>query len=119
MTKKPKRVMTKASKAGCRSAGGLRRKFGEDFLAHLNRSWELHGEETVELVRTEQPLKFFKAMVKLMVVYHQTLAKAKDFDRQRNRREVLQRLDARLADARIFPEQLKAGHRPGQSTRPW
>jgi hypothetical protein len=24
MTKKPKRVMTKASKAGCRSAGGLR-----------------------------------------------------------------------------------------------
>ena len=25
MTKKPKRVMTKASKAGCRSAGGLRR----------------------------------------------------------------------------------------------
>jgi hypothetical protein len=45
MTKKPKRVMTKASKAGCRLAGGLRRKLGEDFLAHLNRSWELHGRE--------------------------------------------------------------------------
>ena len=38
MTKKPKRVMTKASKAGCRSAGGLRTKLGEGFLAHLNRS---------------------------------------------------------------------------------
>ena len=37
--------MTKASKAGCRSAGGLRRKLGEDFLAHLDRSWELHGRE--------------------------------------------------------------------------
>ena len=50
MTKKPKRVMTKASKAGCRSAGGLRRKLGEDFLAHLNRSWALHGREILARV---------------------------------------------------------------------
>jgi hypothetical protein len=56
MTKKPKRVMTKASKAGCRSAGGLRRKLGEDFLAHLNRSWELHGREILARVRAERPL---------------------------------------------------------------
>ena len=50
MTKKPKRVMTKASKAGCRSAGGLRRKLGEEFLAHLDRSWELHGREILARV---------------------------------------------------------------------
>ena len=44
-------------------------------------------------------------MVKLMVVQHQMLAKAKDFDPQRNRQEVLQRLEARIADARTLPEQ--------------
>ena len=119
MTKKPKRVMTKASQAACRSAGGLRRKLGEDFLAHLNRSWELHGKEILDRVVTEQPLCFFRAMVKLMVVQHQTLAKAKDFDRQRNRQDVLHRLEARIADARTLPEQLKAGHEPGRSMNPW
>jgi hypothetical protein len=52
MTKKPKRVMTKVSKAACRSAGGLRRKLGEDVLAHLNRSWEQHGKEILDRVVT-------------------------------------------------------------------
>src|ERR1700752_4565098 len=49
MTKKPKRVMTKTSKAGCRSADD-RRKLAEDVLAHLNRSWELHGREILARV---------------------------------------------------------------------
>jgi hypothetical protein len=119
MTKKPKRVMTKVSKASSRSAGGLRRKLGEDVLAHLNRSWELHGKEILDRVVTERPLFFFKAMVKLSLVPHRTLGKAPDFDPQRNRQEVLQRLEARIADARTLPEQLKAGHEPGRSTKPW
>ena len=55
MTKKPKRVMTKTSKAGCRSADD-RRKLAEDVLAHLNRSWELHGREILARVRAERPL---------------------------------------------------------------
>ena len=68
---------------------------------------------------TERPLIFFKAMVKLILILHQARDKPKDFDRLRNRQEVLQRLDARLADARTFPKQLKAGHEPGRSTKPW
>ena len=76
-------------------------------------------KQILERVRTERPLAYFKARVRLFLVQHPARDKATDFDRVRNRREVLQRLDARLADARTLPEQLKAGHRPGQSTRPW
>ena len=119
MTKKPKRVMTKASKAGCRSAGGLRRKLGEDFLAHLNRSWELHGREILARVSAERPELYFKALVKLTLALHRATGEPTDFDRRRNREEVLRRLEARIADARTLPEQLKAGHEPGRSTKPW
>ena len=115
MTKKPTRVMTKASKAGCRSAGGLRRKLGEDFLAHLNRSWELHGREILAGVSAERPELYFKALVKLTLALHRATGEPTDFDRRRNREEVLRRLEARIADARTLPEQLKAGHEPGRS----
>jgi hypothetical protein len=117
MTKKPKRVMTKASKAGCRSAGGLRRKLGEDFLAHLNRYWELHGREILARVWAERPELYFKALVKLTLALHRATGEPTDFDRRRNREEVLRRLEARIADARTLPEQLKAGHEPGRSTK--
>jgi hypothetical protein len=119
MTKKPKRVMTKASKAGCRSAGGLRRKLGEDFLADLNRSWELHGREILDSLLAKRPELYFKALVKLTLVLHHATSEPTDFDRGRNREEVLRRLEARIVDARTLPEQLKAGHEPGRSTRPW
>ena len=100
MTKKPKRVMTKASKAGCRSAGGLRTKLGEDFLAHLNRSWELHGREILARVWAERPELYFKALVKLTLALHRATGEPTDFDRRRNREEVLRRLrDHRPRDA--------------------
>jgi hypothetical protein len=118
MTKKS-RVTTKASKAGCRSAGGLRRKLGEDFLANLNRSWELHGREILDSVRVERPELYFKVLVKLTLALHRVIREPTDFDRGRNREEVLRRLEARIADARTLPEQLKAGHEPGRSTKPW
>jgi hypothetical protein len=111
--------MTKASKAGCRSAGGLRRKLGEDFLAHLNRSWELHGREILARVMAERPELYFKALVKLTLALHRAIREPTDFDRRRNREEVLRRLEVRIADARTLPEQLKAGHEPGRSTKPW
>jgi hypothetical protein len=119
MIKKPERVTTKASKAGCRSAGGSRRKLGEDFLVDLDRSWELHGREILDSVLAKRPELYFKAPVKLTLVLHRATGKPTDFDRGRNREEVLRRLEARIADARTLPEQLKAGHEPGRSTRPW
>jgi hypothetical protein len=119
MTKKPTRVMTKASKAGCRSAGGLRRKLGEDFLAHLNRSWELHGREILARVMAERPELYFKTLVELTLALHRATGEPTDFDRRRNREEVLRRLESRIADARTLPEQLKAGHEAGRSTKPW
>jgi hypothetical protein len=111
--------MTKASKAGCRSAGGLRTKLGDDFLAHLNRYWELHGREILARVWAERPELYFKALVKLTLALHRATGQPTDFDRRRNREEVLRRLEARIADARTLPEQLKAGHEPGRSTKPW
>ena len=99
MTKKPKRVMTKTSKAGCRSADD-RRKLAEDVLAHLNRSWELHGREILARVMAERPELYFKALVKLTLALHRAIREPTDFDRRRNREEVLQRLEARIADAR-------------------
>ena len=59
MTEKCKRAKTEVSKASSRSVVGLRRKFGEDVLAHLSRSWELHGKEILELVMTGAALDFF------------------------------------------------------------
>jgi hypothetical protein len=118
MTKKPKRVMTKASKAGCRSAEG-RRKLAEDVFAHLNRSWEQHGCEILARVSAERPELYFKALVKLTLALHRVIGEPTDFDRRRNREEVLRRLEARIADARTLPEQLKAGREPGRSTKPW
>ena len=91
--------MTKASKAGCRSAGGLRTKLGDDFLAHLNRYWELHGREILARVWAERPELYFKALVKLTLALHRATGEPTDFDRRRNREEVLRRLEARIADA--------------------
>jgi hypothetical protein len=119
MTKKRKRVMSKASKAGCRSAEGLRRKLAEDVFADLNRSWEQHGREILAPVRAERPELYFKALVKLTLALHRAIREPTDFDRRRNREEVLRRLEARIADARTLPEQLKAGHEPGRSTKSW
>ena len=84
MTKKPKRVMTKASKAGCRSAGGLRKKPGEDFLAHLNRSWELHGREIGPRVGGAAEL-YFKALVKLTLALHRATGEPTDFTEAQSR----------------------------------
>jgi hypothetical protein len=50
----------------------------------------------------------------LTVALHRAHREPTNFDRQGHREEVLQRLDARIADARALPEQLKAGHEPGR-----
>jgi hypothetical protein len=92
-TKKRKRVASKASKARCRRAEGSRKKLAEAFLADLDRDWEQHGREILDRVRTERPKVYFKIMLKLTVALHRALGKLNDFDRRRNREEVLQRLE--------------------------
>jgi hypothetical protein len=133
ISKKRKCATSNASNTDCGRAESSRKKLAEDVLADLYRSWEQHGGEVLDRVRTERPEVYFRVLVKLTLVLHRTLGKAKDidrlrnrqedeakdFDRLRNRQEVLQRLEARLADARTLPKQLKAGHEPGRSTRPW
>ena len=101
MTKKPKHVMTKASKASSRSAVGLRRKLGEDVLAHLDRSWEQHGREILARVMAERPELYFKALVELTLAPHRAIREPTDFDRRRNREEVLRRLEALLPQRSI------------------
>jgi len=65
----------------------------EAFLADLDRSWEQHGREILDRVRTDRPKVYFRIMTKLTVALHRALGKLNDFDRQRNREEVLQRLE--------------------------
>ena len=87
---------------------------------HLPRSkhyWELHGREILARVWAERPELYFKALVKLTLALHRATGEPTDFNRRRNREEVLRRLEARIADARTLPEQLKAGHEPGRSTK--
>ena len=92
MTKKPKRVMTKAPRAACTYAGALGR-----FLADVTCAWELYGKETLERMAIEQPLMFFETMIDLIAVAHQEFGEPIDFGprkRQEARRRPQPQLDA-------------------------
>jgi hypothetical protein len=94
--KKGERTSSKASKRGCSGAEGSREKLAEDFLAYLIRSLDRHGSEIFDRVWAEQPKLYFKAMVELAQIESFGLSDPRDFDRQRNREEVLQRLGQRI-----------------------
>jgi hypothetical protein len=70
---------------------GSREKLGEAFFADLDRSWRRHGGEVLDRLRTERPKIYFQVMVKLIQV--RMLGQPNGFDRRRNRKEVLQRLE--------------------------
>jgi len=89
---------SKASKSGCTTAEGSGKKLAEDFLARLNRSWEQHANEPLDRVWAERPEVYFEALVKLAQVLDSGLGQPMEFDLQRNRREVLQRLAQRSVD---------------------
>jgi len=95
MTSKKKRERTpsKASKRHRSRGEGSREKLAEAFLADLDRSWEQHGREMLERVRTERPNVYFRIMTKLTVALHSALGKLSEFDRRRIREDVLQRLE--------------------------
>jgi hypothetical protein len=92
-SKKHDRASLKASKTVRRPAEGSRKKLAEAFLADLDRSWQQHGRETLDRVRTERPQVYFRMLVKLTVALHRVLGKLDDVDRRRNRDEVLLRLE--------------------------
>jgi hypothetical protein len=68
-----------------------RKKLGEAFLVDLDRSWRRHGGEVLGRLHTERPEIYFQVMVKLVQVW--MLSEPNGFDRRRNRKEVLQRLE--------------------------
>jgi hypothetical protein len=71
------------------------KKLVKDFLAALNRSCEQHGSEFLDRVYAELPQLYFKALVKLAQIESFGLSDPMDFDRQRGREDVLQRLGQR------------------------
>ena len=91
-SEKRKQATSKPSKRGRRRDEGSRDKLADDFLVDLYRSWQLHGCEMLDRLSAERPKVIFKAMVKLAQVLHSAVGERKDFDRRRNREEVLQRL---------------------------
>ena len=61
--------------------------------ADIDCSWERHGRAALERVRTERPKVYFRVLLKLTAALHRALEKLNDVDRQRNREDVLQRLE--------------------------
>ena len=95
MTRKKRACVTsKPSKTRRPRAESSREKLAEDFIAHLYCSWEQHGREILDYLRTKRPNVYFRALVKLTVVLHRALDKPRDCDRRRSREEALQRLEA-------------------------
>jgi len=94
-SKKRERTTPKASKTGHGHSEGSPKKLAEDFFAELDRSWEQHGHKTLEQVRTERPELYFKTLAKLTLALHRVPSSPNDFDRQRIREDILQRLEQR------------------------
>ena len=82
----------------------------------------MREREILARVRAERPELYFKALVKLTLALHRAIGEPTDFDRRRNREEVLRRLEARIADARTHRIQnvlWKSGRRRECSRAVW
>jgi hypothetical protein len=75
-------------------------KLAEDFLARLDHSWQQHGHEVLDLISTERPMVYFRAMVKLTEVLHRRLPEPPGFDGRQYCADVLQRLELHAGNAR-------------------
>ena len=98
--KKRERAASRPSKKGGSRAEGSGEKLAEQFFADFARLWRKYGREMLEHVRAERPLAYFQAMVELTLVLHRGSGKLSDFERQRNREDVLQL----LKDQETLPE---------------
>ena len=94
-SKKRERTTSKCSKTSHGQSAGSPKKLAENFFAELGRSFEQHGHETIAQVRTERPELYVKTLLKLTQVLHRAPGNPNDFDRQRTRKDILQRLEQR------------------------
>jgi hypothetical protein len=102
MSKKGDRAASKTFGNGYSRAEGSRKKLAEDFISDLTRAWQEHGREILYRLAAERPLAYVRAMVKLALIEHAGSADLIEFDRQRNRKGVLQL----LKDRETSPERL-------------
>ena len=99
--KNHERAASRPSKKGCSRAENSGEKFAEQFFADFARSWQQqNGREMLRQLSAEQPLAYFQSMVELMLVLHRGSGKLTDFERQRNRENVL----LLLKDQETLPE---------------
>jgi len=90
-----KRHNPKQSKERGRRTEASRKKLAENFLARLERSWRLHGDEMLERLAVERPKVLFRALAKLTEALYRRLPEPPDFDRRHCRADVLQRMQER------------------------
>jgi hypothetical protein len=90
--KKRERTTSKASNMDCTTVEASRKKLADDFLAYLNRSWDQSANELLDRLWVEHPKVYFRVLVKLAQIVLLEFADPRQFDRRRNRHEVLQRL---------------------------
>jgi hypothetical protein len=64
----------------------------EDFLEGIERSWERHGSDLLEWLRTERTELYFRTLVRLTAVLHRRFPEPQGFDRKRYREDLLARL---------------------------
>ena len=98
--KKRERAASRPSKRGSSRAEGAGEHFAEDFFSDFALLWQQHGREMLRQLIAEQPLAYFRAMVELTLVLHSGSGKLSDFERQRNREDVL----LLLKDQETLPE---------------
>jgi hypothetical protein len=91
-SQKGERVASKAAMKGYRRAEGPHKKLTENFLSDLESSWQQDGWEILHHLRTERALAYFQTMVRLTEVLHRRSPNPPEFDRHRNRADVLLRL---------------------------
>jgi hypothetical protein len=94
-----KRATSKASKKARRPGEGSYQNLAENFLAHLDRTWQQHGREILDRVLAERPELYFQALVRLTVVLNRRLPEPPEFDRRCYRADILQRLQQRAENA--------------------
>jgi hypothetical protein len=91
---------TKASKSDRRPQRRSHDGRGGRFLADLNRTWEKHGQETLDRLCREDPVAYFAVVVELAKIHQRQLPEPPGFDRRRYRAGVMDRLQERMQGRR-------------------
>ena len=86
--------MSKARKASTANGNDPRQKLTGDFVAALQADWRLHGQEIIEALRTQSPVKYAEIVSRLAVP--EAAAAPDDFSQCQTRLDIGKKLLAQV-----------------------